>query len=296
MVYFWKSEIIMEGQLKKTFELHLPKACAREYHMTAVRCAVATASTIPPQVAAYEMAWPEFGALETDARVQECDQGLDDFRTLLRETSIVKDANLSHKGTAVQFHYCCISFGDYVRICQTKDVSDLERIMREQGGPCDEALFHFLSGDSFKDLQAPASETCFFGGVEIALTLQGDVKRLCFSSLRSPFVEKSSVVDFLKQVFPHAKDEDVSDDMMRFLHSPNSNPEMLNQIMTMADECLDPITSQKMRDLYGCSQCRNANGKMYSCAGCGETRYCGVACQKTHWPKHKQACREKSAK
>ena len=290
-----KGQQHQENALKKTFELRLPKECGKQYHLTAVRAAIATTNTIPPQMAAYEMAWAEFAALSIDDRVKECDQGLKDFRTLLLQTDAVEEANRLHDGTQVRFFYVCLSFADYVRICMNKDLVDLNRIMREQGGWCDRALFNFLSGDSFKDLQVPAAETCFLGAAEIGLSLDGDVKRVCFSSLKAPFVEKSSMVNFLKETFPDAE-ERLSDEAMRFLHSPNSNPQLLSQIMDMADATLDAATAQKLRAFYGCTQCGRADGKMYACKGCGAVRYCGVACQKTHWPRHKEACREKMSK
>ena len=40
-----------------------------------------------------------------------------------------------------------------------------------------------------------------------------------------------------------------------------------------------------------CNKCHKVEVKLYNCAGCRMTHYCGDACQKADWKAHKQVCR-----
>jgi hypothetical protein len=44
-----------------------------------------------------------------------------------------------------------------------------------------------------------------------------------------------------------------------------------------------------------CGACGKAAKKLSVCSGCEKTQYCGLACQKKHWPVHKRACGQKYA-
>lgn len=48
--------------------------------------------------------------------------------------------------------------------------------------------------------------------------------------------------------------------------------------------------------LRQCGQCEATDKKLSRCARCHITMYCGLECQKAHWPTHKQVCREPSPK
>ncbi|KAI0748734.1 hypothetical protein C8Q80DRAFT_1173343 [Daedaleopsis nitida] len=44
-------------------------------------------------------------------------------------------------------------------------------------------------------------------------------------------------------------------------------------------------------ELYRCSWCGNPSAILRRCGGCGKTRYCDGACQKSHWSEHKAGCK-----
>ena len=49
--------------------------------------------------------------------------------------------------------------------------------------------------------------------------------------------------------------------------------------------------------MSGCASC-GAEGddiQLMTCAACKSARYCSVACQRNHWPKHKKACKMRAA-
>ena len=52
--------------------------------------------------------------------------------------------------------------------------------------------------------------------------------------------------------------------------------------------------------MFCCASCGIAKDddddvKLKKCNGCYLVRYCGIECQKNHWPKHKQACKKRAA-
>lgn len=40
-----------------------------------------------------------------------------------------------------------------------------------------------------------------------------------------------------------------------------------------------------------CAQCQAVSPGLKQCNGCHIIRYCGVACQKKHWPSHRERCK-----
>ncbi|OCH85948.1 hypothetical protein OBBRIDRAFT_807128 [Obba rivulosa] len=56
------------------------------------------------------------------------------------------------------------------------------------------------------------------------------------------------------------------------------------------ERCTHPRISTNSVELYRCSWCRNPSAMLRKCGGCGKTRYCDSACQKSHWRDHKATC------
>ena len=55
----------------------------------------------------------------------------------------------------------------------------------------------------------------------------------------------------------------------------------------------EPEAVWRTRDArLACGNCGTHEGKMLSCAGCGQVRYCGRLCQKQAWSQHKEECRK----
>ena len=40
-----------------------------------------------------------------------------------------------------------------------------------------------------------------------------------------------------------------------------------------------------------CIFCSKQSPELLQCSGCGDVRYCGQACQKSHWKHHKKDCK-----
>ena len=56
--------------------------------------------------------------------------------------------------------------------------------------------------------------------------------------------------------------------------------------------------SEKKDTMMCCASCGNAEGdgiQLRTCTACKSVRYCGVACQRNHRPKHKKACKKRAA-
>ena len=62
-------------------------------------------------------------------------------------------------------------------------------------------------------------------------------------------------------------------------------------------ELMDAIQSRVRSDpeahrVHTCAECGIRREPMQVCSQCRVARYCGVACQRAHWPAHKPECRE----
>jgi len=55
-------------------------------------------------------------------------------------------------------------------------------------------------------------------------------------------------------------------------------------------------TATKEVDIKTCAKCGKSGSDFRRCSRCKEARYCGVECQKTHWPTHKADCKPASEK
>ncbi|OBZ78395.1 hypothetical protein A0H81_02619 [Grifola frondosa] len=55
--------------------------------------------------------------------------------------------------------------------------------------------------------------------------------------------------------------------------------------------CAHPRINANSVMLYHCSWCGNPSAVLRKCGGCGKTRYCDSACQKSHWNDHKSTCK-----
>ena len=45
-----------------------------------------------------------------------------------------------------------------------------------------------------------------------------------------------------------------------------------------------------------CAECDEGGAGLKTCKSCKEVKYCSVACQRRHWPRHKKECKQRAAK
>ena len=58
------------------------------------------------------------------------------------------------------------------------------------------------------------------------------------------------------------------------------------------------IADNEAKEMHRCASCGIAEGddiKLMKCTACYLVKYCGVKCQKNHWPKHKKECKKRAA-
>jgi len=109
------------------------------------------------------------------------------------------------------------------------------------------------------------------------------------SSSRSDFCGASEALEM---------DETLPAMMRRLLHSRQDDEDKINETSSSSSLHADPVSSlaHAVTKRGVCTYCRQIEGregqKLRLCSGCGLVPYCSRECQKTHWPQHKQACKE----
>lgn len=279
---------------KTEIRIVLPKNSTEEERASVYKAIAFMRSTVVRQLVAYEMAFPEFSSLSSSEREKECEMGIDCFRNLLLSSPLVQENQQQQQQERTFFHFC-IDYPTYVQICKEENLVLLQKAMLNGGGVVSEQLYHILTDNAFRDhipkQQPVGADIYFVGSAEIALTLQGDVKRVCFLGVKTPArlgkEERSALVEFLKPNFPDAE-RFLNDDIESFLLNPEANGTFLKEAMEMLSMEDRAVASAPTQN--ACAYCYKA-GPRKTCSRCPQIKYCGEACQKAHWGKHKSVCK-----
>lgn len=274
-------------------DINMPRSADEAFTDSWVRNAMFHHSTGPEKLAAYEIAWPTFAKLSLRERIEECagkdGERIFEFRQMCEQSELATQKQ--------GYHVFSISYPQYVEILMTKNMQKLNECMKSGGGFVCKVAFQVMTGGSFEaylDSQGREAHS-FIGACKILLTLRQDDERICYMHRKKPLLNDAQV-DALSSV---AGGKDAvqylkSPQVQQFLSNPLNDPTQLSDILdTLHLENPAMANMLKAQLEITCAHCKNQRPGMPVCSRCGKVRYCASACQKEHWPIHKQVCKKK---
>jgi hypothetical protein len=231
-----------------------------------------------------------FAARTLEQRLALVDEHLEQFQHLITHCAAVQNARVDPK-TGILYHHFAMHLMQFLDICKRKNLDALERGMHNAGGFCDKGIFEKLSDEAFKQYIAGRSmdKVEMIGSVEILLTTDGDVKRVCYfgTGPQSTASEETALDNLLAPIFPGASDAIKDQGVMAFLKNPTADQEMLATVMAEIRRN-NPAMAAKVEQELGlwktrCAHCNAKGASLVQCSRCKMVRYCNKECQTAHW-------------